>query len=81
MLYATSHSIFDCGHIVLNYTAHIVYSPLNSYFDIHWILDFKYILILLFMALTVKTISKIPIKQMHPLDNGNEIMNCVKIFC
>ena len=31
----------------LNYTAHIVYSPLNSYVFIHWILDFKYILLLL----------------------------------
>ena len=45
------HSIFNYGHIVsnsLNYTAHIVYSPLNSYAYIHWILDFKYILLLLF---------------------------------
>ena len=39
-----SKTIFDYGHIVLNYTVHIVlYSPLNLYFDIHWILDFKYI--------------------------------------
>ena len=42
-----SHSKFDYGHIVLNYTAHIVYSPLNLYAYIHWILDFKYILLLL----------------------------------
>ena len=34
------------GHIVLNYTSHIVYySPLNSYVYIHWILDFKYIIV------------------------------------
>ena len=26
------------GHIVLNYTAHFVYSTLKSYFYIHWIL-------------------------------------------
>ena len=37
-----THSIFDYGHIVLNYTAHIVYSPLNSYVYIHWIVAFKY---------------------------------------
>ena len=37
-----NHSIFDYGHIVLNYTAHIVYSPLNSYFDIHWIHIYLY---------------------------------------
>ena len=36
------------GDIVLNYTAHFVYSPLNSYVYIHWILDFKYILLLLY---------------------------------
>ena len=30
-------------HIALNYTGHFVYSPLNSY--LHWILDFKYILL------------------------------------
>ena len=29
------------GHIVINYTAHFVYSPLNSYVYIHLILDFK----------------------------------------
>ena len=34
--------LFYTGHIVLNYTAHFVYSPLNSY----WIFDFKYILLL-----------------------------------
>ena len=39
--------IFDYVHIVLNYLSHCVYSPLNSYVYIHWILDFKYILILL----------------------------------
>ena len=37
--------LFYNGHIVLNYTAHFVYSPLNSYVYIHWILDFKYILL------------------------------------
>ena len=39
-------SIFYNGHIVLKYTAHFVYIPLNSYVYIHWILDFKYILLL-----------------------------------
>ena len=44
-MYQLIHSIFDYGHIVLNYTTHdIVYSPLNSYVYIHWILEFKYIL-------------------------------------
>ena len=37
--------LFYSGHIVLNYTAHFVYSPLNSYVYIHWILDFQYILL------------------------------------
>ena len=49
----STHSIFDYGHIVLNYTAHIVYSPLNSYVDIHLILGFKYILLLLSLILAV----------------------------
>ena len=31
------------GYIVKLYS-HFVYSPLNSYVYIHWILDFKYIL-------------------------------------
>ena len=31
--------------LLLNYTCHFVYSPLNSYVYIHWILDFKYILL------------------------------------
>ena len=37
-----THSIFNYGHIVKLYS-HFVYSPLNSYVYIHWILDFKYI--------------------------------------
>ena len=41
--------IFDYGHIVLKYTAHIVYSPLNSYLCVHWILDFKQLLLLLLL--------------------------------
>ena len=36
------------GDIVLNYTAHFVYSPLNSYVYTHLILGFKYIIIILF---------------------------------
>ena len=32
--------IFYNGHIVLNYAPHFVYSPLNLYVHIHWILDF-----------------------------------------
>ena len=36
------------GHIVKLYS-HFVYSPLNSYVYIHWIWDFKYILLLLFL--------------------------------
>ena len=48
----TTHSIFDYGHIiiVLNYKAHIVYSPLNSYVYIHWILDFKYVILFIYQA-------------------------------
>ena len=30
---------------ICNYTAHFVYSPLNSYVNIHWILDFKYLML------------------------------------
>ena len=41
-----THSIFNYGHIVKLYS-HFVCSPLNSYVYIHWILDFKYILLLL----------------------------------
>ena len=44
------------GHIVLNYTAYFVYSPLNSYVYIHWILDFKYILLLLYLLSTGRSI-------------------------
>ena len=40
-------TLFDDFHIVLNCIANFVYSPLNSYYYIHWILDFKYILLLL----------------------------------
>ena len=43
-----THSIFNYGHIVKLYS-HFVYSPLNSYVYIHWILDFKYILLLLLL--------------------------------
>ena len=32
---------------LFKFTSHFVYSPLNSYLYIHWILDFKYILLLL----------------------------------
>ena len=39
-------TLFYNGYIVLNYTAHFVYSSLNSYVYIYWILDFKYILLL-----------------------------------
>ena len=39
--------LFYNGHIVLNNTAQFVYSTLNLYVYIHWILDFKYILLLL----------------------------------
>ena len=45
-----THSIFNYGHIVKLYS-HFVYSPLNSYAYIHWILDFKYILLLLYVAI------------------------------
>ena len=41
-----THSIFNYGHIVKLYS-HFLYSPLNSYVYIHWILDFKYILFVL----------------------------------
>ena len=41
-------SIFNYGHIVKLYS-HFVYSPLNSYVYIHWILDFKDILLLLLL--------------------------------
>ena len=40
-------ALFYNGYIVLNYTAHFVYGPLNSYVYIHWVLDFKYILLLI----------------------------------
>ena len=36
---------YNC-RITLNYTVHFVYSPLNVFY-IHWIFDFKYILLLL----------------------------------
>ena len=45
-----THSIFNYGHIVKLYS-HFVYSPLNSYIYIHWILDFKYILLLCHMQM------------------------------
>ena len=38
--------LFYNGHNVLNYTAHFVYSPLNSYVYIHCILDFKCIIVI-----------------------------------
>ena len=41
--------LFYNGHIDLNYTAHFVYSPLNLYVYIHWILDFKYILLYIYI--------------------------------
>ena len=34
--------LFYNGHIVSNYTAHFVYSPLNSYVYTHWIFDVCY---------------------------------------
>ena len=40
---------------VFNCTAHIVYSPLNSYFYIHCILDIKYILLLLYKGICCYT--------------------------
>ena len=44
-----THS-FNYGHSVKLYS-HFVYSPLNSYVYIHWILDFKYILLLFISVL------------------------------
>ena len=41
-----THSILNYGHIV-KLCSHCVYSPLNSYVYIHWILDFKYIIIII----------------------------------
>ena len=39
-------AIFYNGPISLNYTGYLVYSPPISYFLVHEILDFKYILLL-----------------------------------
>ena len=48
-------SILYNAHIMLIlYTSFCVYSPLNSYFNIHWILKFKYILLLLLCGLQVR---------------------------
>ena len=41
------------GDIVLNYTAHFVYSPLNSYVYIHWILGFKYIYLYIYIYIYI----------------------------
>ena len=46
VIFTKSFDIFYKGHIVLNYAFHFLYSTLNSYVYIHWILDFKYILLL-----------------------------------
>ena len=45
----SAHLFIVCNSVICttNYTAHCVYSPLNSYVYMHWILDFKYILLLL----------------------------------
>ena len=40
-----THSIFNYGHIVKLYS-HFVYSPLNSYVYIHWILEICIIIII-----------------------------------
>ena len=53
-----THSIFNYGHIVKLYS-HFVYSPLNSYVYIHWILDFKYILLLLYTHIDIHTLESI----------------------
>ena len=45
-MYQVNQYLFYNGHMVLNNTAHFVYSPLNSYVYTHWILHFKYILLL-----------------------------------
>ena len=42
------------GHIVLHYTTQFVYSSLNSYVYIHWILDFKYILLFILMLFMIE---------------------------
>ena len=55
------YSILYKGHIHFNYTDHFVYSPLNSYVYIHWILDFRYnyiiiIILILLYKLFYKTL-------------------------
>ena len=49
------NNVFYNGHIVLNYTGHFVYNPLNSYVYLHWILDFKYIIIISLMYMYMHT--------------------------
>ena len=44
-----SLALFYNGHIVLNYIVYFVYSPLNLYVYIHWILDVLYHIILLLL--------------------------------
>ena len=52
------------GHIVKLYS-HFVYSPLNSYVYIHWILDFKYILLLLLLINYVRCLGMLYIIIMY----------------
>ena len=61
------------GDIVLIYTAHFVYSPLNSYVYIYWILDFKYILLLLFYKYLLRS-RFIPIITIYRPKERNKIL-------
>ena len=38
---------FYNGHIVLKYTVHFVYGPLNPYVYVHWILTLNILLLLI----------------------------------
>ena len=51
-MYQVSQYLFYNGHIVLNYITHFMYSPLNPYVYIHWMLEFKYIIIIIITCQT-----------------------------
>ena len=50
--------------------SHIVYSPLNSYVYIHWILDFKYILLLLTEQDQVNQVSIYTLQELCKMRDG-----------
>ena len=67
---------FHSAHIFKLYS-HFVCSPLNSYVYIHWILDFKYILLLYTQRVGIGVDTMMTLDAAKWNGTGGELSSCV----